>query len=148
MTTHAVSNYLVTFMRMVTSAQIRSKPEEYEPFLTHPDTGEQMGVKEFCETFVEVLGKEAGEQTPTIPFFLLRLTTRLSPHVLIYIYKRNSAVGCPLIDHVQLTAISQALKVNVEIAYLDGRSDDGRVEYVKFNHAADVNETPLTLIYR
>jgi ubiquitin thioesterase protein OTUB1 len=57
-------------------------------------------------------------------------------------------VGCPLIDHVQLTAISQALKVNVEIAYLDGRSDDGRVEYVKFNHATDVNETPLTLIYR
>jgi ubiquitin thioesterase protein OTUB1 len=47
-----------------------------------------------------------------------------------------------------LTAISQALKVNVEIAYLDGRSDDGRVEYVKFNHATDVNETPLTLIYR
>jgi len=106
----SMSNYLVTFVRMVTSAQIRSKPEEYEPFLTHPDTGEQMGAKEFCETFVEVLGKEA--------------------------------------DHVQLTAISQALKVNVEIAYLDGRSDDGRVEYVKFNHATDVNETPLTLIYR
>jgi ubiquitin thioesterase protein OTUB1 len=147
MTAHSVSNYLVTFMRMITSAQIRSKPEEYEPFLTHPDTGEQMGVKEFCETFVEVLGKEAGEQPPTIPFFPLRLTTRLSPHVLIK-KKRNSAAGCPLIDHVQLTAISQALRVNVEIAYLDGRSEDGRVEYVRFYHATDVNETPLTLIYR
>jgi len=106
----SMSNYLVTFMRMVTSAQIRSKPEEYNPFLTHPDTGEQMGAKEFCETFVEVLGKEA--------------------------------------DHVQLTAISQALKVNVEIAYLDGRSEDGRVEFVKFNHATNVNEPPLTLVYR
>jgi ubiquitin thioesterase protein OTUB1 len=57
-------------MRMVTSAQIRSKPEEYESFLMHPDTGEPMGVKEFCETFVEVLGKEAGEFLLLIfPFF-------------------------------------------------------------------------------
>jgi hypothetical protein len=62
-------------MRMVTSAQIRSKPEEYTPFLIHPDTCEQMGVKDFCETFVEVLGKEAGEQPPTLPFILFRLTT-------------------------------------------------------------------------
>lgn len=57
----AVSNYLAMFMRMVTSAQIRSDPDEYGPFLTHPDTGEKMAVQEFCETFVEVLGKEAGE---------------------------------------------------------------------------------------
>jgi ubiquitin thioesterase protein OTUB1 len=52
---------LVTFMRMVTSTQIQSEPETYEPFLTHPDTGETMGVKEFCKVVVEVLGKEAGE---------------------------------------------------------------------------------------
>jgi Peptidase C65 Otubain len=59
-----VSNYLVMFMRMVTSAQIRREPDEFEPFLTHPDTGEKMPVREFCETFVEVLGKETGEQQP------------------------------------------------------------------------------------
>jgi ubiquitin thioesterase protein OTUB1 len=52
------------------------------------------------------------------------------------------------LDHVQLTAISQALKVNLKIAYLDGRSQDGRVEFVTFNHASDQNETPLTLLYR
>ena len=51
-------------------------------------------------------------------------------------------------DHVQLTAISQALRVNVKIAYLDGRNADGRVDYVTFNHASDEKETPLTLIYR
>ena len=56
---------------------------------------------------------------------------------------------CPsFTDHVQLTAISQALKVNLKVAYLDGRSQDGRVEYVAFNYASDENETPLTLIYR
>ncbi|KAI0255597.1 cysteine proteinase [Lactifluus subvellereus] len=106
----SMSNYLAMFMRMITSAQIRSDPEEYDPFLTHPDTGEKMAVREFCETFVEVLGKEA--------------------------------------DHVQVTAISRALKVNVKIAYLDGRSDDGRVEFVTFNNAVNENETPLTLLYR
>lgn len=104
------SNYLVTFMRMVTSTQIQSEPETYEPFLIHPDTGETMGVREFCKVVVEVLGKEA--------------------------------------DHVQLMAISQALKVNLKIAYLDGRSQDGRVEFVTFDHASDQNETPLTLLYR
>jgi len=56
----AVSSYLVTFMRMITSAQIRSNPDEYEAFLTHPDTDETIGVTEFCESVVEVLGKEAG----------------------------------------------------------------------------------------
>jgi len=45
---------------MITSAQIRSNPDEYEAFLTHPDTDETIGVTEFCESVVEVLGKEAG----------------------------------------------------------------------------------------
>ena len=62
----AASSYLVTFMRMVTSTQIQSEPETYEPFLIHPDTGETMGVTEFCKVVVEVLGKEAGEAT--VPF--------------------------------------------------------------------------------
>jgi len=106
----SMSNYLVTFLRMITSAQIRGNPNDFEPFLMHPDTGEKMGSKEFCESLVEVLGKEA--------------------------------------DHVQLTAITQALRVNVKIAYLDGRSQDGRVEFVTFNHAKDENDPPLMLLYR
>jgi ubiquitin thioesterase protein OTUB1 len=61
-------------MRMITSAQIRSKPEEYEPFLTHPDTGGKIEVKEFCESVVEVLGKEAGERSPPLLSFQFRLT--------------------------------------------------------------------------
>lgn len=64
------SNYLVTFMRMITSTQIQSEPETYEPFLIHPDTGETMGVREFCKVVVEVLGKEAGEHTP---YFLVHV---------------------------------------------------------------------------
>jgi hypothetical protein len=55
---------------MVTSTQIQSEPETYEPFLTHPDTGETMGVKDFCRIVVEVLGKEAGEHS----FLLFRVS--------------------------------------------------------------------------
>jgi ubiquitin thioesterase protein OTUB1 len=106
----SLSNYMVMFMRMLTSAQIRGNPKEYEPFVIHPDFGETMGVKEFCEAVVEIPGREA--------------------------------------DHVQVSAISEALKVNVEIAYFDGRNKDGNVEFVKFNKAIDENEAPLTLIYR
>jgi ubiquitin thioesterase protein OTUB1 len=127
----AASSYLVTFMRMITSTQIQSEPETYEPFLIHPDNGETMGVREFCKVVVEVLGKEAGEHSPFSSTYALLI---LEP----FLY----------IDHVQLMAISQALKVNLKIAYLDGRSQDGRVEFVTFNHASDQNETPLTLLYR
>ena len=128
----AASNYLVTFMRMITSTQIQCEPETYEPFLIHPDTGETMGVREFCKVVVEVLGKEAGEYTPYLPF-----------HVGFAILKLFFYT-----DHVQLMAISQALKVNLKIAYLDGRSQDGHVEFVTFDHATDEKENPLTLLYR
>ena len=53
-----------------------------------------------------------------------------------------------MIDHVHLTAITQALQVNVKIAYLNGRNPDGRVEFVTFNHAKDENDAPLMLLYR
>jgi ubiquitin thioesterase protein OTUB1 len=141
--TPIVSNYLVTFMRMVTSAQIRERREEFEPFLTHPDTGEKMEVKEFCESLVEVLGKEAGGSQHS-------LTSKFSNAApcLWFVAGGVCADESAYADHVQLTAISQALKVNLRIAYLDGRSQDGRVEYVTFNHAIDEDETPLTLIYR
>jgi hypothetical protein len=54
--------------------QIQSEPKTYEPFLTHPDTEETMGVKEFCKVVVEVLGKEAGEaQFLSLPTYVSRV---------------------------------------------------------------------------
>jgi ubiquitin thioesterase protein OTUB1 len=48
-----------------------------------------------------------------------------------------------------MTALSQALKVNIKVAYLDGRSFD-RVDFVEFNHSD--SESPgidsVTLLYR
>ncbi|THH09672.1 hypothetical protein EW145_g1856 [Phellinidium pouzarii] len=52
-------------------------------------------------------------------------------------------------DHVQITALTKVLKLNVEVAYLDGHSDDGSVSFVEFqNVPLDDNENPLVLLYR
>ncbi|THH18226.1 hypothetical protein EW146_g2721 [Bondarzewia mesenterica] len=104
------SNYIVVYLRLLTSAQIRTDPESYEPFLFHPEIGEPMSIRDFCEAFVEAVGKEA--------------------------------------DHVQVTALSRALKINVSVAYLDGRSLDGKVDFVEFHSAVDSSDEPLVLLYR
>lgn len=43
------------------SARIRTDPNEYAPFLFHPEIGIQLEPREFCEAFVEAVGKEAGK---------------------------------------------------------------------------------------
>ncbi|KAK0437016.1 cysteine proteinase [Armillaria borealis] len=105
-----VSNSIVVYLRLLTSAQIRIDPDAFAPFLFHPELGEPMEVREFCEHFVEAVNKEA--------------------------------------DHVQMTALSRALQLNVNVAYLDGRNSNGLVDFVEFRSAPDANETPLTLLYR
>ncbi|KAG8908836.1 hypothetical protein FRB99_003074 [Tulasnella sp. 403] len=57
--TPEISNSVVVFLRLVTSAQMRVDPSAFEAFLLHPDTYEPVSVKEFCERFVEATGKEA-----------------------------------------------------------------------------------------
>lgn len=60
LTSTTVSNSVVVYLRLLTSAQIRADPDAYAPFLFHPDIGEPMEPREFCEAFVEAVGKEAG----------------------------------------------------------------------------------------
>ncbi|TRM60070.1 peptidase C65 Otubain-domain-containing protein [Schizophyllum amplum] len=104
------SNCIVTYLRMLTSAKIRTEPDDFAPFLIHPELGEMMDPRTFCEVNVDPTGKEA--------------------------------------DHVQMTALSQALGLNIDVAYLDGRSADGAVEFVQFRNAAEENELPMVLLYR
>ena len=56
-----VSNCIVVFLRLVTSARIRTDPDSYAPFLFNPETGDDIEPREFCERYVEAVGKEAGE---------------------------------------------------------------------------------------
>lgn len=51
-----VSNSVVLYFRLLTCAQIRADPDSYEPFLLDF----QMELAEFCESWVEAMGAEAG----------------------------------------------------------------------------------------
>ncbi|OBZ74856.1 Ubiquitin thioesterase otubain-like protein [Grifola frondosa] len=110
--TPEVSNSIVVYLRLLASAQMRSDPDSYAPFLFNPELGDQMEVTDFCVNFVEAVGKEA--------------------------------------DHVQITALSRALKVNISVAYLDGRSADadGKVDFVEFQNNDEVDTDPVILLYR
>lgn len=66
-----VSNSIVVYLRLLTSAQIRSDPENFAPFLFHPELGEPMDTREFCENFVEAVGKEAGVFLSTLSMGLV-----------------------------------------------------------------------------
>lgn len=55
-----VSNSIVIFLRLLTSAQIRQEAAEYAPFLLNQETFESIPVREFCESSVEPAGREAG----------------------------------------------------------------------------------------
>ncbi|KAG9311073.1 peptidase C65 Otubain-domain-containing protein [Chiua virens] len=54
----STSNYIVMYMRLLTSAQMRVD-EQFADFLFDPDTQMQISVDDFCRRFVEPLGKEA-----------------------------------------------------------------------------------------
>ena len=58
--------------------------------------------------------------------------------------------GLGILDHVQMTALTRALKMNVNVAYLDGRSPSGKVEFVEFRDPDSQleNSSPITLLYR
>ncbi|EGN94864.1 hypothetical protein SERLA73DRAFT_187954 [Serpula lacrymans var. lacrymans S7.3] len=53
-------------------------------------------------------------------------------------------------DHVQIAALSRALKINVKIAYLDGRDPQevGKVDFHEFIFADDTTSSSLVLLYR
>ncbi|CUA76553.1 Ubiquitin thioesterase otubain-like [Rhizoctonia solani] len=114
-----ISNSIVVFLRLLTSAYIRLSPEDdFTPFLIHPDTGEIIDVRTFVETFVEATGREA--------------------------------------DHPQIMALSRALRVRIEVAYLDNSNgtplEDGTlpIDFVKFSTEGSEEDgmKPVVLLYR
>jgi ubiquitin thioesterase protein OTUB1 len=58
-----VSNCIVVLLRLITSAIIRTDSTTYAPFLFDPETGDEVSPREFCERYVEAVGKEAGIYT-------------------------------------------------------------------------------------
>ncbi|KZT05245.1 cysteine proteinase [Laetiporus sulphureus 93-53] len=81
--TPEVSNSIVVYLRLLTSAQMRSEPEKYADVLFHPELDEPMELREFCENFVEAVGKEADHPQ------IAALTSALTVHLKIASLDRN-----------------------------------------------------------
>lgn len=75
-----------------------------------------------------------GSSPPLAPFWL-------SIHPVVRLWN---------LDHVQMTALTRALKLNLNVAYLDGRSPTGKVDFVEFRDpdAPPEYSYPITLLYR
>ncbi|KAI0772483.1 cysteine proteinase [Trametes elegans] len=125
-----VSNSVVMYLRLLASAEIKSDTESYAPFLFNPETTDPMDPESFCNNFVEAFGKEAGEDTSSARIHPSTSFIRIHP------------------DHVQITALSKMLKVNINVAYLDGHDAQGRVSFVSFENAPDTDTEPVNLLYR
>ncbi|KAG8805527.1 hypothetical protein FRC17_005468, partial [Serendipita sp. 399] len=58
-TSPEASNSIVSYVRLLTSAELRKNQDEYAAFVVHPETQESMPITDFCNYFVEGMGKEA-----------------------------------------------------------------------------------------
>lgn len=58
-----------------------------------------------------------------------------------------NALTLSIADHVQITALCRVLRLDIKVAYLDGRGDTGTVEFVDFQNESAAQE-PITLLYR
>ncbi|KAG8997515.1 hypothetical protein FRB94_007640 [Tulasnella sp. JGI-2019a] len=99
--TPELSNSVVVFLRLVTSAQIRADPESFEPFLFNPDTFEPVSVRTFCETQVEATGKEADHPQITA------LTRALSINVHVAYLDGSTGTG-GTVDFVKFEPVEDA----------------------------------------
>jgi len=51
-------------------------------------------------------------------------------------------------DHVEIQALCAALQLNVDVAYLNGGSEEGVVDFIPFRYASESESLPLVLLYR
>ncbi|KAG8857827.1 hypothetical protein FRB96_005546 [Tulasnella sp. 330] len=99
--TPELSNSVVVFLRLVTSAQIRADPDSFEPFLFNPETFDPLDIRTFCESQVEATGKEADHPQITA------LTRALSINVHVA-YLDGSAGNGGAVDFVKFEPVEDA----------------------------------------
>jgi hypothetical protein len=51
-------------------------------------------------------------------------------------------------DNVEIEALSRALQLNIDVAYLNGGRGDGVIDFIKFRHDLSSEAPPLILLYR
>jgi hypothetical protein len=69
--------------------------------------------------------------------------SKLVPHILPWFLFLRST------DHIQITALTKALKVDVQVAYLDGHAPTVNfVDFVNTEEGGEDREKPAVLLYR
>jgi ubiquitin thioesterase protein OTUB1 len=89
-----------------------------------------MDVDSYCANIVQAMGKEAGELFYRLSQFL----HTFQPHFFQ--------------DNVEIEALSRALQLNLDVAYLNGGRGDGVIDFIKFRHDLIPEASPLILLYR
>ena len=51
-------------------------------------------------------------------------------------------------DNVEIEALSRALQLNIDVAYLNGGRGDGVIDFIKFRYDLRPEAPPLILLYR
>jgi len=51
-------------------------------------------------------------------------------------------------DNVEIEALSRALQINIDVAYLNGGRGDGVIDFIKFRYDSNPEAPPLILLYR
>ena len=86
-----------------------------------------MDVDSYCANVVQAMGKEAGE---------LLIDSHLADLQLQFFQ-----------DNVEIEALSRALRLNIDVAYVNGVREDGMTDFIKFRYGPS-EAAPLTLLYR
>jgi len=126
-----VSNSVVLYFRLITSAQIRADPDSYEPFLLDF----QMELAEFCETWVEKMGAEAGLSHHSVPPEL----THTGPLFSL------------LADDIQIAALSRVLGITIQVARLKEKRIDTGFDFEPFGNPRRLganNKDPFVILRR
>ena len=89
-----------------------------------------MDVDSYCANVVQTMGKEAGE----LSYFGHAHLADLQLHFFQ--------------DNVEIEALSRALRLNIDVAYLNGGRGDGAIDFIKFRYDLCPEALPLILLYR
>ncbi|KDQ16564.1 hypothetical protein BOTBODRAFT_54008 [Botryobasidium botryosum FD-172 SS1] len=112
-------NSIVIFLRLLISSYIRLHPDDFEPFLFNPDTGDMVDIKRFCEGWVEAVGREADH--PQI--LALSRALKLPIHI-AYLDRSGGDSGTGKVDLVEFDSVEgETSPILVTLLYRPGHYD-------------------------
>ena len=110
-------------------------------------TARTCAVSNSIVVYLRLLASAEIKTNPDYAAFLLHPETGEQLDAEMFCNNFVEAVGKEA-DHVQMNALASALKVNVNVAYLDGHDQHGQVSFVPFQNASFTVIDTVNLLYR